>query len=209
MYGETAGLEIQFNAVTLSYHNLGSTVHQLDSFTAHFTPSRLLWLTDVILEPKDTKHDTLCVRQWVRSRTRSILRLLDFAAKHRHIHIKLRLPPFRISGSTILFENNGLVLSAVFRGRDLNGRPLNLRDAGLAALYARLWKWMLGEHEDEIRDLVGPAGNLKFFPRAEEWRKEEFVDKLLAEWTARGLTLREERWKVVIENSREWMENGI
>lgn len=220
LYNETAGLEIQHNAIAFQsqlFTQAGATIG-LFNFVRRCTPNKLQWLKRVILrentdldKPK-AQRDALV---WMKDHMRMIIKLLDFCACNPHITIELNVPGFCIINNeddyvSFTFLTVGIFITWAFRSEDIIDIASEL-GPDTRRTYRYMYSDILGKHRRDVESRRHRAGNLWFCMQRKGWELDKFRGTALATWSrvsivpvpdAEGV----ETW---VRYARQWTANGV
>jgi len=221
LHQETAGLKIRYSTVIFQSesHSRAGAINQFLAFIRHCAPSKLLWLTHVILKENiDWTVDTPlrgCPMTWLKTHMRSIKKAMKACAANPHMCVHLELPGWAIINdagdyTAMNFISVAIALARMFRGEDIAHITGEFGDATQAA-YAAMCDDALGKHKAAIEEIGGRARNLKFMPRHCEWDVGSFCSEAAETW-AKIATVPfpgEERVTMWIKCAREWIVDGF
>ena len=221
LHQETAGLEIRYSTVIFQSesHSRAGAINSFLAFIRHCAPSKLLWLTRVILKENiDWTVDTPlrgCPMTWLKTHMRSLKKSMKVCAANPHMSVHLELPGWAIINdagdyTAMNFISVAIALARMFRGEDITHITGEFGDATQAA-YKAMCDDALGKHKATIEEVRGGARNLRFVPRWCEWEADRFRDEA-AKTRARIATVPfpdEERVTMWIKCAREWAVDGF
>lgn len=225
LHAETAGLELQHNALFFKSHStrppnhnpfVKSMHHKLPKsaeswffdFVTPMAPHKLAWLNTVIIA---SDHAALSMHNAQSPPMQNLSMLAFFCKQHPRITMRYQFLNFCFDHAdtqpSLQLLSVGTALIVALRGND----------AGVAAAKAlmpdNVWTRVMVMAAQVWRDSWGVdhvlrgIENFSFWPKTEMWRDEILVDLVLGD--AEELGAGEEKGKVWVEHMLGWRANGI